>query len=314
MFLHEMFYPECKPITDLSVFEKFMFTSVVKEEKSQIKEEKSQIKEEKSQIKEEKSQIKEEKPQIKEEKLQIKEEKLQIKEEKLQIKEEKPQIKEEPKTIYTRLEKECIYTKGVQDGLFWSMYISQYGYDEYNRNKYNYGKIEVQEKEKIAEYLHKNGSQKETNYRLTRGFCCEIESDLITTPKMTFSGLIGMCAFYKCNILIVDLNKHIYYSFCSTSENTKETYILYKNPFYTGKMNSNEYFIDIDHKIYSVSELNDQFFKIDNFQKPMKSITNYKKIELEAIASKVVKEEKTTDKSLDKNQLYEKILLFISNI
>ena len=259
-----------------------MFTSVVKEEKEPIKEEKTQIKVEKPPIKEEKTQIKEET--------------------------EQPQ-----QTIYTRLEKECIYTKGVQDGLFWSMYISQYGYDEYNRNKYNYGKIEVQEKEKIAEYLHKNGSQKETNYRLTRGFCCEIESDLITTPKMTFSGLIGMCAFYKCNILIVDLNKHIYYSFCSTSENTKETYILYKNPFYTGKMNSNEYFIDIDHKIYSVSELNDQFFKIDNFQKPMKSITNYKKIELEAISSKVVKEEKTNDKPLDKNQLYEKILLFISN-
>ena len=299
-----MFYQEYKPITDLSVFEKFMFTSLKEEKvvKEPIKEEKV-VKEEIKVVKEE---VKEEQEPIK-----------VVKEEKEPIKVVKEEIKEEKKpqqTIFTRLEKECIYTKGVQDGLFWSMYISQYGYDEYKRNKYNYGKIEVQEKEKIAEYLHKNGSQKETNYRLTRGFCCEIESDLITTPKMTFSGLIGMCAFYKCNILIVDLNKHIYYSFCSNSENTKETYILYKNPFYTGKMNSNEYFIDIDHKIYSVSELNDQFFKIDNFQKPMKSITNYKKIELEAIASKVVKEEKTNDKSLDKNQLYEKILLFISNI
>jgi hypothetical protein len=273
MYLHEMFYPECKPVTDISIFEKFMF---------------------------------------KEETILIEEDPIITRLEEPII--EEPIIIEKEENIFTRLEKECIYSKGVQDGLFWSMYILQHGYNEYNRNKYNYGKIEVQEKEKIAEYLHKNGSQnisKQTNYKLTRGFCCEIESDLITNPKMTFSGLIGMCAFYKCNIVVVDLMKHIYYSFSSVVEEEEvETHILYKNPFYTGKINSNEYFVDIDHKIYSLLELKDHFLKIENFQKPMKSITNYKKIELEAIASKVIKED--IDKSLDKKQLYEKILLFIS--
>jgi len=266
MFLHEMFYPECKPIMDINMFEKFMFlnnTTIVKEQE-EVKEE---------------------------------------------VKEE---IKET--NIIKRLEKECIFPKNVQDGLFWSMYILKYGYMEYERNKYNYGKIEVQEKEKIAEYLHTTGSSKiskETNYKLTRGFCCEIESDLITKPKMPFSGLIGMCAYYKCNIIIVDLTKNIYYSFVNNyyEENKLETYILYKNPLYTGKYKSNEYFIDIDHKIYSLSELNDYFLKIENFQKPMKSITNYKKIELECIASKILDKEKI--EKIDKNQLYEKILSHI---
>jgi hypothetical protein len=287
MFLHDIFYPEYKPIVDITVFEKFMFTTTISsfcniEEKEEKKEEEEEEEEEE------------------------KENPIQ----------EKEEIKKEEGTIFSRLEKECVFTKNVQDGLFWSIYILQYGYNEYDRNKYNYGKIEVQEKEKIAEYLHTNGSQKiskQTNYKITRGFCCEIESDLITKPKMTFSALIGMCAYYKCNIFIVDLTKNIYYSFsCEDDNKTLETYVLYKNPLYTGKYKSNEYFIDIDHKLYSLLEIKERFFKIENFQKPMKSITSYKKIELEYIATKI---SIVNDKEkMDKTQLYEKILLHVCDL
>ena len=280
-----MFYPECKPITDFNMFEKFMFLNNNNEQKEVEKEEVEKDTQKKEEVEKE--------------------------------------VEEEKETnIINRLEKECIFTKNVQDGLFWSMYILQYGYTEYDRNKYNYGKIEVQEKEKIAEYLHNRGSSKiskETNYKLTRGFCCEIESDLITKPKMSFSGLIGMCAYYKCNIIVVDLTKKIYYSFSTMNtteeeeEEKVETYILYKNPLYTGKYKSNEYFIDIDHKIYSLSEINEHFFRIENFQKPMKSITNYKKIELECILTKMLQKEFDNDskEKMDKIQLYEKILLHV---
>jgi len=243
MFLHDMFYPECKPITDYSLFNEFMFTIILK---NPIQPTRNILIEN------------------------------QKKEEEIRKEKEKEIETKEEIAIISRLEKECVFTKNVQDGLFWSMFICHYGYTEYNRNKYNYGKIEVQEKEKIAEYLHKNGSpkiSKQTNYKLTRGFCCEIESDLITNPKMPFSGLIGMCAYYHCDIIVVDLNRNIYHYFSGCMEEddntitkTKETYILYKNPFYTGKYKSNEYFIDIDHKIYSMLEIKERFFKIDNYQ------------------------------------------------
>ena len=286
MWLHNMFYPSYQSITDFSVFEKFMFLSIP-ESNSSVLEESFVV----------------ELPKIKIEEVP----KIKIKEEpKIKIKEE-PKIKIE-ETIQSRLEKECLFAKNVQDGLFWSMYIAHYGYNEYNRNKYNYGKIEVQEKEKIAQHLHTNSKQKQTNYKLTRGFCCEIESDLITKPKMPFSGLIGMCAMYSCNIIVVDLNKNIYYLFAySSDEGPRETYILYKNPLYRG-IKSNEYFVDIDHKIYSWLEIKDRFFKIENYQKPMKSITNYKKIELECIAGKL-----NIHKDTDKDQLYEKIILYLND-
>lgn len=295
MFLHDIFYPECKPITDFSVFDEFMFTIPTTSENVEFEKDKTT-----------------KNPIIK----------IEDKLEELILKTE-DKIEETKQPILNRLEKECIFAKNVQDGLFWSMYILHYGYTEYHRNKYNYGKLEVQEKEKIAEYLHTNGSQKiskQTNYKLTRGFCCEIESDLITTPKMSFSGLIGMAAYYQCNIFVVDLTKNIYYVFSGGIEetddkisNTKETYILYKNPLYNGKFKSNEYFIDIDHKILSLSEIKERFFEINNYQKPMKSITNYKKIELECISQKLLLNSDTSISVKDKNSLYEIILLHISS-
>ena len=281
MWLHNMFYPNYKSITDFSVFEKFMFLSIPISSSSE----------------------KEETPII-----SIHEEKEKEKEKETPI----PiiSIHEENGSIQTRLEKECLFAKNVQDGLFWAMYIANYGYNEYNRNKYNYGKVEVQEKEKIAEYLHTNNTnKKQTNYKLTRSFCCEIESDLITKPKMPFSGLIGMCAMYSCNIVVVDLNKKIYYLFTSQEEeDLTKTYILYKNPLHN---KSNEYFVDIDHKIYPWIELKEHFFKIENYQKPMKSITNYKKTELEYIVEKL---NINRDGKEDKHQLYEKIIIYLSTV
>lgn len=300
MWLHNMFYPNYKSIADYSVFEKFMFLSIPIIP----------------------IQVLEDSPEKEIPILPIvkKEEKISI------VKtEEKIEKTEKEIPIQSRLEKECLFAKNVQDGLFWSMYIAHYGYNEYNRNKYNYGKIEVQEKEKIAQYLHTNSKQiqKQTNYKLTRGFCCEIESDLITKPKISFSGLIGMCAMYTCNIVVVDLTKNIYYLFASLSSDQSQedleqnpTYILYKNPLYTGinakRHKSNEYFVDIDHKIYAWLELKERFFKIENYLKPMKSITNYKKTELEYISEKL-NLTTTGDGKEDKHQLYERILLYLCN-
>ena len=312
-----MFYPEYTSIPDYTLFEKFMFTNTNTNTNVNQLETKQDVVEPKPKPKKEKQiDIIETKPK-KEKQIEIVETKQEVVEPKqIEIVETKPKKEE---TIYSRLEKECICAKSIQDGLFWSMYILHHGYTEYNRNKYNYGKVEVQEKEKIAEYLHKNGSSKiskQTNYKLTRGFCCEIESDLITKPKMSFSGLIGMCAYYECNIIIVDLTKKIYYNFSNVEKEETEnvTYILYKNPLYTNKHKSNEYYIDIDHKIYSLLEIKEMFFRIENYQKPMKSITNYKKTELEFIAEKIFQNtnnNNNNNKPLDKSQLYEKILLFI---
>ena len=99
MWLHDMFYPNYKSITDYSVFEKFMFLSIPSIEEPSIEEVPMPMPV----------------PILKEKEIPIT---------------PVPILKEIP--IQTRLEKECLFAKNVQDGLFWAMYIANYGYNEYN--------------------------------------------------------------------------------------------------------------------------------------------------------------------------------------
>jgi hypothetical protein len=217
-------------------------------------------------------------------------------------------LPETPASESSLLETKCLKAVQVQDGLFWSIFIAHYGYDEYLRNKYNYGKIEIQEKQKIAAFISSEMTRLKTNYKLTRVFCNEIISDLTTLPKMEYSGLIGMSAYYKSDIIIVDTLKNIYYSFICLEED-KKTIILYKNPGYTKKYNSNEFFIDIDHAIQSFDHIREKYFGLEHYEKPLKGISTYLKPELEKIALKTIyKNEELV--SSPKQELYNQILMY----
>jgi len=235
-----------------------------------------------------------------------------------------------------KIDNQCVKATHVQDGLFWSIYIAVYGYHEYLRNKYNYGKLEVREKQKIADFVLTRGNNHlNTNYKVTRSFCGEIVADLISLPRMVFSGLIGMCAFYKKDIYIVDIIKHTYISFLG-SEGNGETIILYRNPLHTRKFSSNEYFIDIGLTIQSLEEIREKYFAIEHYAKPLKGISAYLKTDLENIAEKtvftsfniedmqtgkalsggVLNEKKCKEKKIEvlsKQELYNSILMYLSN-
>ena len=168
-------------------------------------------------------------------------------------------VEPEPKNLLQKIEQQCMKATGVQDGLFWSVYIAVYGYGEYLRNKYNYGKLEVKEKQQVVEYISSVGANKlKTNYRVTRSFCGEIVADLTSLPRMVMSGLIGMSAYYKSDIYIIDIVKNTYLYFLyqeDTNMNSKDTIVLYKNPLHTKKFASNEYFIDIGMTVQSIEEI-----------------------------------------------------------
>jgi hypothetical protein len=223
----------------------------------------------------------------------------------------------DPKNLLHKIEEQCMKATGVQDGLFWSMYIAVYGYNEYLRNKYNYGKLEVNEKQKISEYLLSVGSNNiKTNYRLTRSFCGEIVADLTSLPRMVMSGLIGMSAYYKSDIYIIDIVKNTYVYFLYLGEDTpsKDTIVLYKNPLHTKKFNSNEYFVDIGLTIQTLDEIHENYVGIEHYQKPLKGISTYLKTDLEEIAGKTVfKEQKPVD-SLSKQELYNTIWMHLSSL
>lgn len=222
-----------------------------------------------------------------------------------------PEEPVEPSTdILHKIENQCIKVSKVQDGLFWSIYIGVYGYTEFLRNKYNYGKLEVREKQQIAEFVGSNTLK--TNYKVTRSFSGEMVADLISLPRMVFSGLIGMCAYYKTDIYIVDIVKHTYLSFLGTGTGGGEIIVLYRNPLHTRKFDSNEYFLDAGFTIQSIEEIRENYYGMEHYDKPLKGISTYLKPDLENIASKTVFREMKSEETYSKQELYNHILIFLS--
>lgn len=215
--------------------------------------------------------------------------------------------------ILHKIEHQCMKATHVQDGLFWSIYIAHYGYAEYLRNKYNYGKLEVREKQQVAEFIVSNCRLK-TNYKVTRSFCGEMVADLTSLPRMMFSGLIGMCSYYKSDIYIVDIVKHTYLSFLNTEDISSSSILLYKNPLHTRKFASNEYFIDIGMTVQPLQDILTKYYALEHYLKPLKGISTYLKTDLENIAEKTVFQEKPELKTEvhSKQELYNAILMYLS--
>ena len=261
----------------------------------------------------------------------------------LVVKEPEPvvlELEQKPDLLH-KIEQQCMKATHVQDGLFWSIYIAHYGYGEYLRNKYNYGKLEVREKQQVADFILSNGLKK-TNYQVTRSFCGEMVADLTSLPRMGFSGLIGMCAYYKSDIYIVDIVKHTYLSFLhlssfktptpwaemseerrtdcaslirngvNTDDSVHDTIVLYKNPLHTKKFASNEYFIDIGMTVQSIEEIQKNYYALEHYLKPLKGISTYLKTDLEKIAEKTVFQEKPEMTIHSKQELYNAILMYLS--
>ena len=214
--------------------------------------------------------------------------------------------------ILHKIEQQCMKATHVQDGLFWSLFIAHYGFNEYLRNKYNYGKVEIREKQTIGEYVGSCSSLK-TNYKWSRPFGAEMIADLNSLPRMPMSGLVGMCAYYKTDIYIVDIQKRSYLSFLG-QENV-ESIVLYRNPFYTRKFGSNEYFIDIGITVQTVDEIREKYVALEHFAKPLKGISTYLKTDLERMAEKTIYVEKPEMKqeTYSKQELYNHLLIFLSS-
>lgn len=240
--------------------------------------------------------------------------------------------------IISDIKQKTLCPTNVQDGLFWAIYMAVYGETEYYRNKYNYGKIEIQEKQRLAEFMRTEGAKglsAKSNYKLTRIRLLEIISDVTNASHMPISGLIAMAVYYQRDIFLVDISKKNALFFASNrgsinehdeneeiEEGDKEKekpIILYKNPLFPSqeisseKINRtfskrNEYFVDIDMSVQPISEIIENYFIIENYDKSLKGISTYKKNELDVIATKVGVDFTT----LSKTELYHHLLCFLS--
>jgi hypothetical protein len=199
-------------------------------------------------------------------------------------------------------EKELISPRH-QDTLFWCLFIIHFGYKEYLQVDRNYGVKELEEKQKIYEFIKNNPTKaKETNYKVTNVAIQEMLSELMTPQKQTsMLSLIGLIAYYHVNVLIINEETKCMLEFWANSEMTTDTltYILYKS-------SDGKYKLQFENIAeYKVNELRNKYMVLEHYSKYMKSVSGYKVEELEAMAQKLNIFDDT--KKYKKSELYENI-------
>jgi hypothetical protein len=163
------------------------------------------------------------------------------------------------------------------DNLFWSIFISVYGYTEYDTIGRCYSNREISEKQNIMEFIKKNpNSLKNMNKKITKAMTQEIMSDIMSNKKTTLDVLPAFALFYKKNIIILnEKNKNIYLKI-NLVEDIKEYILLIKNK-------KSFFGVDADISAEKIQNIFDTKFCLEHYNKPLKSISNYKSDELNSI-------------------------------
>jgi hypothetical protein len=163
------------------------------------------------------------------------------------------------------------------DNLFWSIFISVYGYTEYDTIGRCYSNREISEKQNIMEFIKKNpNSLKNMNKKITKAMTQEIMSDIMSNKKTTLDVLPAFALFYKKNIIILnEKNKNIYLKI-NLVQDIKEYILLIKNK-------KSFFGVDADISAEKIQNIFDTKFCLEHYNKPLKSISNYKSDELNSI-------------------------------
>jgi hypothetical protein len=193
-----------------------------------------------------------------------------------------------------------------KDTIFWCVFSFIYGHTEYLMVGSRYGNRELEEKGKMMSYLNESKKQlKNINHKITNANIQEILSEFLALQnETTFLGIIGLVAFYKIRILLVDENRNLYVDFHIVDTETK-TCILYKNT--TGKGSRGAKYrmnMDLEETESEVSRIQTNMLRLEHFTKPLRAISSYKLSELEEI-SKIIG--LSNNDKLKKPELYARI-------
>lgn len=182
------------------------------------------------------------------------------------------------------------------DSLFWCFYIIDKGMNNYfliNNNNYL---IEKQYKINIAEKLNTYKTEIKI-YKLNK---TNIESVLINDECINYECIHYLCIILKKSIIILD--NYIYYEFLYNEDNPY--IIIKKNNKYCLYINDNK----DNYKKY-LDEISSTKWKVENYKKPLKSISSYTIKDLIDICNKLNISLLKDNKKKLKKDLYEDILI-----
>ena len=143
---------------------------------------------------------------------------------------------------------------------------------------------------------------KTSDKKITKVLSQEIMSDLMTNKKTTMDMLLIIAIYNNKKIILINVDEKKQpskYYLVFGSQNYSETVVIYKK--------NNYYGLEIDYNEEKIRDLTSKLLCIEQIDKPLKSISNYKIDDLEKIAYNLNVD--YTTKKLKKIELYNMILL-----
>jgi hypothetical protein len=213
-----------------------------------------------------------------------------------------PNIRKDDSFI-PNIRKDDSFYPNKEDSLFWCLFIHKYKLAEFLDQKTKYKNRELDEKFKCVDYLKSNLNCLRI-MRITKKDTQEIMGDLVTNKTTMFS-LHGLCAFYNCNIIMVNKKDETFVEY--THDTAIDTCIIYKNNSLL-KDEKSYYRIDLDTNDDKIREIREKYLKFESYKKPLKSISMYKLLDLESLANKMNIETSGLKKKEIYDAIYTKIL------
>ena len=182
------------------------------------------------------------------------------------------------------------FSVAEDDILFWTFYILKYDYETYLHTRRSFS-FEKQQKFSLIEQLQKK-KQYLKSHKVKLNNLIE---DLGTSHTINLATFVGLCCAYKINIVIYKnkvAEKHQF-------DESSSTFFMYNKS--DKQLHTNK------EKGFNIEKI---FYIVPNLDKPLKSLTSYKKEELIEIAqlfsiNSVCSQRK---KSKTKQQLYDEIV------
>ena len=207
-------------------------------------------------------------------------------------------IKEKNKDKFCKnnIEKPSIFIPREKDTLFWCFYLMKHGDVNYEMLE---NKNILTEKKLKIEYVEKIRKEKQTVKTYKFATLTHIENNLANENQLDVNTFLTLCAIENLNVLFVK-NK-TYYELLMNDSNELHTVHLLQNYKYGHEINPS-----------GSEQIKTTLYKLDNIDKPIKSMSGYKLSELIEICEKLAIDviNKETNKSKGKKELYEAIVQY----
>ena len=192
--------------------------------------------------------------------------------------------------------KNTIFIPIEKDTLFWCFYIMKYGDSKYEVLEHK--NILTEKKHKI-EYVEKIRKEKQIVKTYKFATLTHVENNLANEKLLDVKTFLTLCAIENLNVLFVK-NK-TYYELLMNDSNELHIIYLLQNDKYGYEINP-----------INAEQIKTTLYKLDNIDKPIKTITGYKLSELVEMCNKLAIDtiNKETNKCKNKKDLYEAIIQY----